>query len=366
MTQELANIGQIGTWLADEPELFVVYDLNAAWVAREVLAALPGVKRAVGLETSEERKTLDTARNLSRVLLQADASRRALLLAIGGGITTDLTGFTAGIYKRGIRYANFPTTLLGQVDAAIGGKTGVNLDGYKNMLGVFRMPEHTFLCADVLRTLPRRTFLSGVAELLKTFLLADGNAYAAVLSLLTDTKQGLSVPEGPQNDGPDTKQGLSVPEGPQNDGPATGALGKWVVRAARIKEAIVARDPYEQGERAKLNLGHTFGHAIEHEALRRGQDISHGEAVALGMVLAARLSESLGVAENGLAARLEADFSAIGLPTQCPYPLEALQEAMAKDKKAQSGGKVKFVLPVTPGEVIFQELNPYDLHFDTK
>lgn len=349
MTQELANIGQIGTWLAEEPELFVVYDLNAAWVAREVLAALPGVKKAVGLETSEERKTLDTARNLSRVLLQADASRRALLLAIGGGITTDLTGFTAGIYKRGIRYANFPTTLLGQVDAAIGGKTGVNLDGYKNMLGVFRMPEYTFLCADVLRTLPRRTFLSGVAELLKTFLLADGNAYAAVLSLLTDTKQGLSVPEGPQN-----------------DGPATGALGKWVVRAARIKEEIVARDPYEQGERAKLNLGHTFGHAIEHEALRRRQDISHGEAVALGMLLAARLSESLGVAENGLAARLEADFAAIGLPTQCPYPLEALQEAMAKDKKAQGGGKVKFVLPVTPGEVIFQELNPYDLHFDTK
>ena len=95
MTQELANIGQIGQWLAEEPELFVVYDLNASWVAREVLAVLPGVKKAIGLEISEERKTLDTVRNLSRVLLQADASRRALLLAIGGGITTDITGFTA-------------------------------------------------------------------------------------------------------------------------------------------------------------------------------------------------------------------------------------------------------------------------------
>ena len=318
--------------LAHEPEVFVVYDRHVEWVARE----MPWPSLAI--ETSEARKTMDTVLTICRWLMDAGASRSALVLSIGGGITTDMAGFAAGIYKRGIRYANFPTTLLSQVDAAIGGKTGVNLDGYKNMLGVFRMPEVTFLCADVLRTLPRREYLSGLAELLKTFLLSDGEAYEKALAAIPCTVEANSVL----------------------------GLGQWIGKAARIKEEIVARDPYEKGERAKLNLGHTFGHAIEHEARLRGDDITHGEAVAMGIILAARLSESLGIGEKGLAARLMADFQAAGLPTRCPYPPDALQEAMGKDKKALGGGKVKFVLPVKPGEVVFHEMNPYDLHLDTE
>ena len=325
MIQTLEHIGDIGRFLGNEAECFVVYDPNVAWVAEEVMAALP-VKGAMRLETSEARKTMDSVVAVERWLLEADASRGALLLAVGGGITTDLVGFAASLYKRGIRYANLPTTLLAQVDAAIGGKTGVNLDHYKNMLGAFHMPEYTFLCADVLRTLPPREFRCGEAELLKTFLLADAEAYHSAL------------------------QGV------------TPAL---IARAAAIKADIVERDPFEHGERAKLNLGHTFGHAIEYEAREQGQDIAHGEAVAMGIILAARLSEQLGLAENGLAAALARDFERIGLPTQCPYPLERLQAAMGKDKKAQGGGTVKFVLPVRPGEVVFQALNPYDLHLDT-
>lgn len=325
MIQTLEHIGDIGRFLGKEAECFVVYDPNVAWVAEEVMAALP-VKGARSLETSEERKTMDSVLAVERWLLEADASRGALLLAVGGGITTDLVGFAASLYKRGIRYANLPTTLLSQVDAAIGGKTGVNLDHYKNMLGAFHMPEYTFLCADVLRTLPPREFRCGLAELLKTFLLADAEAYHSALQSVT---------------------------------PAL------IARAAAIKAEIVERDPYEHGERAKLNLGHTFGHAIEYEAREQGHDIAHGEAVAIGILLAARLSEQLGLAENGLAARLKADFERLGLPTQCPYPLARLQAAMGKDKKAQGGGTVKFVLPVTPGEVVFQALNPYDLHLDT-
>ena len=153
MIQTLEHIGDIGRFMGKEAECFVVYDPNVAWVAEEVMAALP-VKGARSLETSEERKTMDSVLAVERWLLEADASRGALLLAVGGGITTDLVGFAASLYKRGIRYANLPTTLLSQVDAAIGGKTGVNLDHYKNMLGAFHMPEYTFLCADVLRTLP--------------------------------------------------------------------------------------------------------------------------------------------------------------------------------------------------------------------
>ena len=336
MIQTLEHIGDIGRFLGKEAECFVVYDPNVAWVASEVMAALP-VKGAMSLETSEERKTMDSVLGVERWLLEADASRGALLLAIGGGITTDMVGFAASLYKRGIRYANLPTTLLAQVDAAIGGKTGVNLDHYKNMLGAFRMPEYTFLSADVLRTLPPREFSCGLAELLKTFLIGDAEAYAATIRLLTDTQTPESVP----------------------------VLLELIQKAAAIKAEIVERDPYEHGERAKLNLGHTFGHAIEYVAREQGEDIAHGEAVAMGILLAARLSEQLGLAEIGLASALKQDFEAVGLPTQCPYSLERLQAAMGKDKKAQGGGSVKFVLPVKSGEVVFQALNPYDLHLDT-
>jgi len=326
MIKQLPCIADITLFLSKEKELYVIHDNNVAWVAQKVCKYL-NVKGCWGVETSEEQKTMDTVLALERQLLEADASRNAFLLAIGGGITTDLVGFTAAIYKRGIRYANLPTTLLSQVDAAIGGKTGVNLDGYKNMLGAFHIPEFTFLCPAVLETLPPRELRCGLAEMLKTFLLADGAAYRQAISAAT----------------PDL-----------------------IMKAGAIKEAIVERDPKEHGERAKLNLGHTFGHAIEYQARIHGDDIAHGEAVAMGSILAAQLGESLGISEKGLARSLEEDFAKIGLPTKCPYSLESLKEAMAKDKKAQGGGKVNFVLPVKPGEVVFHQMNPYDLHFDTK
>jgi len=307
---------EVASLLKGESEIYVVYDENVAWVAGEIAEAVP-VKGAFGLETSEELKTLDTVEALCRQLMEADASRKAFLLAVGGGITTDMTGFAAAIYKRGIRYANVPTTLLAQVDAAIGGKTGVNLDGYKNMLGAFRMPAFTFLCAEVLKTLPEREFRAGKAEMLKTFLLGDARAY----------EQALTATEW---------QAL-------------------ITRAAEIKADIVNQDPEEHGIRAKLNLGHTFGHAIEHEARERGEDIHHGEAVAMGMILAARLSERKGLTPKGLEAKLRADFKAAGLPTECPYPLETLAQAMEKDKKA-AAGLVKWILPLAPGQVEMVEM----------
>ena len=314
-------MADVAAFLRKEPELYVVYDENVASLAREVLAALP-VKGSFGLKTSEERKTLETVQGLCRQLLEAGASRNAYLLAIGGGITTDMTGFAAAIYKRGIRYANLPTTLLAQVDAAIGGKTGVNLDGYKNMLGAFRMPEYTFLCADVLKTLPPRELRAGLAELLKTFLIGDAEAYEQAVRCFADA---------------------------QND------ISGLITKAAQIKADIVAQDPEEHGIRAKLNLGHTFGHAIEHEAQKEGDDIHHGEAVAMGMILAARLSERIGLAPEGMEKKLRADFKAQGLPTECPYPLENLAAAMALDKKAAEG-HVKWILLEAPGRVIIKEM----------
>ena len=148
-----ACLSEIAPLLAAEPEVFVVYDENASWVAAEVIAAVPGVRGSIAIEATEEEKSMETVLLITRSLLEAGASRKALVLAIGGGITTDLAGFAASIYKRGVRYANVPTTLLAQVDAAIGGKTGVNFDAYKNMLGVIVQPVFTYVCAEALRTL---------------------------------------------------------------------------------------------------------------------------------------------------------------------------------------------------------------------
>ena len=322
------NLRDVAALLEGEREIYVVYDENASHIAAEVVGLLDSVKGCFAIDTSEELKTVETAVLICRQLMEAGASRKALVLAVGGGITTDLTGFAASIYKRGVRYANIPTTLLAQVDAAVGGKTGVNLDDYKNMLGVIVQPQFTFLCPEVLRTLPVRELRAGIAEMLKTFLIADSAAYSQAVSFFTAGKS---------------------PEIPSAD---------LILKAAAIKAAIVERDPYEAGERAKLNLGHTFAHAIEHEARMRGDDIVHGEAVSIGIIMAAEMAEREGLAENGLAARLRADFERIGLPTECPY--ETLE--FAKDKKA-ADGKVTFILPVRPGEVI---MKAYDLHHNTE
>ena len=320
----VARIAEVAPLLAGEPEVFVVYDANAAWVASEVISAIPGVLGSIAIDATEEDKSMDTVLLIARSLLDAGASRKALVLAVGGGITTDLAGFAASIYKRGVRYANLPTTLLSQVDAAVGGKTGVNFDAYKNMLGVIVQPVFTFICAETLRTLPRRDFLSGAAELLKTFLIDNqDDRYARAVQMLEGNVTG----EGFQ---------------------------ELLLAAAGVKAGVVSRDPFEAGERRKLNLGQTFAHAIEHEARLHGDDITHGEAVAMGIILAARLSDALGVSA-GLEKTLTRDFAASGLPVQCPYPVDTLAGAMDKDKKAE-GGLVHFVLIERPGSVIIRDL----------
>ena len=307
------------------PKVYLVYDRNVAWVAQEIAAACPPAGMKV-LDASEKAKDMATVLDLCSWLLEAGADRSSLLLAVGGGITTDLAGFAACIYRRGIRFAFVPTTLLAQVDAAIGGKTGVNFLDFKNMLGVIRQPEFTFECAQVLRTLPRRDFLSGAAELLKTFLIDNtGNAYEKTVAFLS--------------------------------APADSAtLQTLIAAAAKVKAGIVSRDEQERGERRCLNLGHTFAHAIEHEARQAGLDITHGEAVAVGILLAARLSEAMGLAPKGLAARLEADWTACGLPTSVPFDLGTLTAAMTKDKKAE-GDTIHFVLLSSIGQVEIRKIS---------
>ena len=274
----------------------------------------------------------------------------------------DMAGFAASIYKRGIRFAYVPTTFLSQVDAAIGAKTGVNFENYKNILGVIRQPEFTYICPEVLGTLPYRDFLSGAAELLKTFIIDNaGNNYEKAVEVLSEIHKSI-----------DRKQAIAL---------HLAEIEELAADAARIKAGVVERDEFECGERRKLNLGHTFAHAIESVSMSRHNcaesGISHGEAVAMGMIMAAKASEryyklapeismrsddiagqnDTANSEEGesLSSRLVRDFRRCGLPTECPFPPESLSGAMKKDKKAENG-IVHFVLIRAIGDVRIVDL----------
>ena len=315
---------EVPNHLRDFGEMFVVCDRNVLGICQRLHLPAKGIYQ---IEATESNKIVDTVLGICRWLLEQGADRKAFVLGIGGGITTDISGFAASIYKRGVRFGFLPTTLLSQVDAAIGGKNGVNLDSYKNMLGIIRQPEMTFICPEVLETLSEKEVTSGAAELLKTFIICDdGENYEKSVRMLSDWKKSAGSLSG---------------------------LGNLVGAAAHVKADIAGRDPNEHGERRLLNLGHTFAHAIEKNSKEK---IAHGHAVAMGIIIAARLSEALGLAQNGLADRLEADFKACGLPTECPFSMDELADAMKKDKKAD-GGIVHFVLPITIGKVEIQDLS---------
>jgi 3-dehydroquinate synthetase len=404
---DIAGVAQL---LEGYPRVWMVYDANVASHAAKVAGVLkqetesqaesinekgmgeqvqtPNLVSTLAIETSEESKNIATVLEIEKWLLETGADRDALLLAVGGGITTDMAGFSASIYKRGIRFAFIPTTLLSQVDAAIGGKTGVNFESLKNMIGVIRQPDFTYICPDVLETLPARDFRSGAAEMLKTFIIEDGGNYEKAVQVLSEiagasisdintnqpaVKACMSIPgSGTKQSSGESDMGTSdinakLPAGEVKtsmpDGNAKQPAGQacsnisahqqelqeLISAAAAVKAGIVSRDQFESGERRKLNLGHTFAHAIEWKARETGSDITHGEAVAIGIIQAAKLTD------GALAAKLKADFTKAGLPTELPFPLEDLAAAMLKDKKAE-GGKVHFVLIRTIGDVYTEDM----------
>ena len=316
----------------EKKKIYVIYDRNVESFALKLAEGRP----AYAITADEEHKTMDTVLEICRWLLAQGANRDAIVWAVGGGVTTDLAGFAASIYKRGVRYANYPTTLLSQVDAGVGGKTGVNLDGYKNMIGVTKFPLYTRILPEVLQTLPARELRSGAAEMLKTFIIENksGN-YEKAVRLLSDPK------------------------------PDFGALAPLIEAAAAVKRKIVEQDPYEENIRRTLNLGHTWAHAIEwYQHTHACEDpMTHGEAVAVGIVQAARLSERLGLCKAGLADRLRNDLDACGLPTELPCPEADLEAALWKDKKAEQG-IIHFVLIKKIGKVIIKDLD--DLHQPTE
>ncbi len=332
-------------WLKPYGDIFIITDVNVnrcQFMKRlDEIGRHRNAKHLL-LETSEETKTLETVMKICSFMLENNAGRDALVLAVGGGITTDMVGFAASVYKRGVRFAYVPTTLLAQVDAAIGGKTGVNFEQYKNILGVIRQPEFTYLCPQVLETLPQRDFLSGAAEMIKTFIIEDSGNYGKAVDLFWN----MSI-----------ESDTSGNTWPYIVHDHLAELQQLISAAARVKTGVVSRDQFENGERRKLNLGHTFAHAIESLAQKGGADITHGEAVAMGMVFAARLADRLYKydEESSMAIRIETELWDCNIPCYCPYSIEEMAGAMAKDKKAE-GGKIHFVVPKAIGAVVIEDL----------
>ncbi|HEY1637294.1 MAG TPA: 3-dehydroquinate synthase [Rhizomicrobium sp.] len=275
--------------------------------------------RSVVLPAGEETKSFEHLEKLCRELLTLGVERSGLIVALGGGVIGDLAGFAAGILKRGVNYAQVPTTLLAQVDSSVGGKTAIDVPEGKNLIGLFHQPKIVLTDTSVLATLPRRELLAGYAEVVKYAALGD----AAFFGWLE--ANGAAALAGD-----------------------VAALSHMIAHCCRMKADIVARDERESGERGLLNLGHTFGHALEAASNYSGV-LLHGEAVAIGMALAFRLSERLGLAPPSDTRRLTTHLASAGLPVAIPPiagerpPPERLLEFMQRDKKAQ-GGQLRFVL----------------------
>ena len=267
------------------------------------------------MEPGEEHKTLQTVEEVCRELIRRGADRTTFLLGVGGGIVTDVTGFVASVYMRGVPFGFVSTTLLGCVDASVGGKNGVNLDGYKNMAGVFAQPQFVVCDTSLFATLPLREIRAGLAEAVKAGIIGDEPLFGLIERVGLD---GL----------------CADPE----------AMDKVVVHSVRLKAAVVSRDEREHGERRKLNLGHTFGHAVE----KCSREMIHGEAVAVGMAIAARLSVKLGLLAPAACDRIVRLLAALGFATEPPVPAERLLAAVTKDKKSE-GDTIRLVLPTAVG-----------------
>ncbi|MGE4650896.1 MAG: 3-dehydroquinate synthase [Myxococcota bacterium] len=310
-----------------------------------VLVTVPGVGRrygaralrslrAAGLRCSrvtvpdgDASKNLAQAAELYGALLEQRADRGSVLVALGGGMVGDLTGYVAATFLRGIPFVQVPTTVLAMVDASVGGKTGVNLPEGKNLVGAFHQPAAVLADVSTLRSLPQRERAAGFAEVVKAAAIWDASFFARL------ERRAVAL------------MGLEE-----------GALIPTLERAVRIKAEVVARDEREQSLRMLLNFGHTMGHAVE--TLEGYRGLLHGEAVSIGMVYAARLSERLGVAEVGVAARLTALCGSLGLPVELPgYSRLAYRKALAVDKKRRDD-QIRYVVLERIGAAHTQALAP--------
>lgn len=309
---------QFGGWLDRQAPtaVFVLTDSNTREKCLPFLQdCLPRPLIPITVPAGELSKTLDSATHIWGALYQAAADRQTLLLNLGGGMITDLGGFAAATFKRGIPFVHVPTSLLAMVDAAIGGKTGLDFQEGKNILGSFAQPACVVVDPTFLHTLPTEEWRSGFAEMLKHGLLADGDLFRELAA-------------------------LPKPEA------VTPSL---IHRAIAIKSAIVEQDPLEKGIRRSLNLGHTIGHALESAALRAGLLLRHGDAVAAGLIAEGWLAQEKGFLSTSEAAAIEVVVRRFFPPIPVQVLDEAVLRGFLRQDKKNAAGQVRMALPTAIG-----------------
>ena len=299
VVSETAGALRVGLIHGPEPE-------PALRRARNRLIAAGHEVTAIQVPDGESAKSLDVAGRCWELLGSNGFTRSDLIVGFGGGAVTDLAGFVAATWLRGVRLINMPTTLLGMVDAAVGGKTAINVAAGKNLVGAFHPPAAVFADLQLLDTLPEAEYRSGLAEVVKCGFIAD----PLILDLLAGDPSG------------------------RRD------QAELVVRAVRVKAEVVSEDLIDAGRREILNYGHTLGHAIESAS---GYTVNHGEAISIGMVFAAQLARHAALLDRSSADRHRELISAMGLPTTCHVPLADLLPLMRVDKKAR-GAQLRFVV----------------------
>ena len=267
----------------------------------------------------ERSKNLKTYGELLEFLCENRISRNGLLVALGGGVTGDMTGFAAATYLRGIPFVQLPTTLLAAVDSSVGGKTAVDLRGGKNQVGCFYQPALVICDTDTLATLPDEEYRCGCAEVIKYGVIGDRDFFDSLVRT-----------------------------------PACDDIQSVVETCIRMKRDFVLRDEFDRGDRMLLNFGHTFGHAVEKCS---GYSVPHGYAVAMGMYAVTRAAEALGCCENGSCLTLKSALTGYGLPTDIPYPLDDMLAAALSDKKSD-GNTVRLIVPETIGRCVIRAVTP--------
>ncbi|MFH1520744.1 MAG: 3-dehydroquinate synthase [Candidatus Micrarchaeota archaeon] len=296
--------------------VIVITDSNIRKLHGDKFKGLEVIEIGIG----ENNKTLETVEKIYKTLLELEVDRSTFIVGIGGGIVCDISGFVASTYLRGLNFGFVPTTLLAQVDACIGGKNGVNLDSYKNLIGVIRQPKFCLYDFELLRTLPAGELRCGFAEVIKQAAIGDGILFSY---LEANVEKALSLHRT--------------------------TIEKIIHDSILVKTKIVEKDELEKNERIKLNFGHTLGHAIEKTTQKK-----HGEAIAIGMVIASKLSVKKGLLEKNDADRLENLLVQFGLPTKIEGT--KLGDAIRKDKK-RFGGKIKMALLEAIGEAVICEID---------
>ncbi|MFN2465378.1 MAG: 3-dehydroquinate synthase [Candidatus Dormibacteria bacterium] len=307
----------VGAWVRDRAagsKVLVVCDHNTAEVAGTRIAEDAGAE-VLELEPGEPTKTFSNVGAICVSAAAAGLDRRSIIVAVGGGVVGDVAGTAAAVYLRGIRLVQVPTTLLAMVDSSIGGKVGVNLSAGKNLVGAFKSPEGVFVDPDLLERLPEREYRSGMAEVIKSGFIAD-----AELSRILQERGDAVRRRRPE------------------------ALLDVITRTCAVKVGVVSRDETESGERMILNFGHTFAHALE-AASTYSRDITHGEAVSIGMEVAAKAGVDAGVTPIEVYEAVQRQLDAYGLPRRSPLAVapEDILRAMSHDKKSHAG-RVRWVL----------------------